>query len=82
MKTFHVHLSVRGALRWPKNKLKKLFRGAEADGHQRYLDAEEAREFLMDQLASGVEALSFGDCGNFDIKEGCRGHHGGSEGSI
>ena len=70
MKTIHVCLSIRGALKWPKRLLKGLFQYE--DG--RTMSADEAREHLMDMLSEGKEVLPMGECEGFSFKTGCPGH--------
>ena len=56
-RTFHIHLSVRGALRdFSKRQLKGmfLFEGA------RECTADEAKDHLLEALAQGKEVLPFG----------------------
>lgn len=69
----HVSVAVRGMLRWPKIMLRGAFKDPKTG---RYLTADEAREHLMDLLASGVEVLPFAGeaCVGFDPKKGCPGH--------
>lgn len=71
-KTIHVCLSVRGALKWPKTKLKRLLR----DESGAWVSADDARDWLMDQLAMGREVVQLGSkpCEGFDYKTGCPGH--------
>lgn len=71
--TFHVHLSVRGYLRGAKNsELDGLFQ--RQDGSK--LSAAEARDYLMDCLANGMEVLPLSqECEGFDFTGGgCPGH--------
>lgn len=68
--TIHTSLSVRGALTGPKRHLRWMFR----DTTGRRLTPDEAREYLLDQLAQGRELLPFGECAGFDFKTGCPGH--------
>lgn len=71
MPIYHCHVSVRGFINGPKNRLKKLF--SKDDGT--YLTPDEAREHLMDELSEGKEVLPFGTaCEGFDYKKGCPGH--------
>jgi len=71
MTTYHVSLSVRGALRRacsPKGLLA-------ADGTR--LTDKQARDALMDELAKGHELLLIAppaECPGFDFKTGCPGH--------
>ncbi|MGB4488454.1 MAG: hypothetical protein WBI95_23540 [Pseudomonas veronii] len=71
--TYHLHLSVRGALRdFTKRQLKGMFRFE--DGRE--CTAHEAREHLYGCLAQGKEVLPFGPaCDGFDFSGGgCPGH--------
>ncbi len=69
-RTVHMCLSVRGALRWPKKRLRGLF----VDENGRKTSADESRECLMDHLAQGHEVLPMGECEGFDWQKGCPGH--------
>ena len=72
--TFHVHLSVRGAIRdFSKRELGSLFKNA-ATG--RWLTADEAKDALLDNLAAGRSVLPMGaPCAGFDYAGGgCPGH--------
>ncbi|WP_447890442.1 hypothetical protein [Pseudomonas hormoni] len=72
-RTFHIHLSVRGALRdFSKRQLKGLFR---AEG-RRECTADEAKDQLLEAPAQGKEVLPFGPpCEGFDFSgNGCPGH--------
>lgn len=73
--THHMHLDVRGALRWPKSKLKGMF--VYEDGLR--LTPDEAIDHLMDELSKGHEFIPIGKCDNFDYKRGCLGHPGRGE---
>lgn len=71
-RTFHIHLSVRGAIRdFSKRQLKGMFR---VDGHE--CSADEAKDHLLEALAQGKEVLPFGPlCDGFDFTGGgCPGH--------
>lgn len=69
--TFHMALSVRGALmRWRDRDFEGVFR----DDYGRELSAQEAKAFLLSELAKGHEKIPIGKCDNFDWKEGCLGH--------
>ena len=68
----HMCLSVRGALNWPRRKLKGMFRDI-ATG--RPCSADQAREFLLDELSQGHEVIPLGSpCEGFDYRNGCPGH--------
>ena len=72
-RTFHIHLSVRGALRdFSKRQLKGMFH---FEGG-RECTAEEAKDHLLEALAQGKEVLPFGPpCDGFDFAgNGCPGH--------
>jgi hypothetical protein len=70
-RTIHVSLSVRSTLGWRDSQLQGLFRISQGGA---CLDAREAREHLMDCLASGQEFLPMGPCDGFDPLSGCPGH--------
>lgn len=70
MQMMHMCLDTRGALNWPKRELAKLVRDKVTG---RYLSADAAREWLLDELAKGHEVLPMCDCPNFDFKKGCPG---------
>lgn len=70
-RTFHMALSVRGALAAKNRDLKGWIR----DDAGRLLSPDEARDALMDELSRGNEFIPFDkSCDNFDPKSGCRGH--------
>ncbi len=71
---FHMSLSVRGALNWPKAEMRRLAKSmTKPDGSA--MTPQEAREALMDELAKGHEVVPIGTiCDNWDWKEGCKGH--------
>jgi hypothetical protein len=72
-KSYHMHLSLRGALNWPKPQFKKLLKGiTKADGSR--FTSEELREAFYDDIAAGKEVVPVGECDNFDFKTGCLGH--------
>lgn len=73
MTSYHMHIEVRGALKWPKSRLAGMFRDR-ATGKK--LTGDQVKDLLMDHLAAGHECIPCGLCDNFDYgKEGgCRGH--------
>jgi hypothetical protein len=64
-------LDIRGALRWPKRRLRGLVRDTETG---RYASADEAREWLMDRLVEGKRVLPMCECEGFSYETGCPGH--------
>ncbi len=67
----HLCISIRGALKnWNTSDFMHLFK--RDDGTT--LTAQEAREYLLDELESGKKVLPVGDCDNFDFQNGCKGH--------
>lgn len=74
MTTYHMHIEVRGALKWPKSRLKGMFRNKETGKH---LTPDEVRELLMDHLTEGHECIPCGPCDNFNHGKdgGCMGHN-------
>lgn len=68
-KIIHSGLDVRGALKWPKGKLKGMFKHESG----RFTTADESRNILLDELAEGHEILPLGPCENWDWKTGCQG---------
>ena len=74
MRTVHVCLSIRGALKWPKRDFARLAKGmVKPDGTR--MTPTEARQALIDQLDLGREVLPVGDpCQGFDYVNGCPGH--------
>lgn len=70
-KSYHMCVSVRGALNRSYRELRGLFRTD--DG--RRMTGREVKEHLMDELAKGHEVIPASKCDNFDYKgDGCRGH--------
>lgn len=72
---YHMSLCVRGALKWPKSRLKKMF--LSDDGKS--MTADQARDVLLDELSQGHEVIPMGKCDNFCFKEGCKGHEEGTQ---
>ena len=71
-RTFHIHPSVRGAIRdFTKLQLKGMFRVG-----GRECTADVAKDHLLEALALGKEVLPFGPpCEGFDFAgKGCPGH--------
>jgi hypothetical protein len=67
----HCCLDIRGAMRWPKRQLGMML--VRADGS--HASAEEAWEYLADQLAMGRRVIPLGEaCEGFDYATGCPGH--------
>ena len=69
----HCCLDVRGALSWDRRRLATIFKG---------LDADQARERLLDCVRAGYEVIPIGpECDGFDYIDGCPGHDkaGGGE---
>jgi hypothetical protein len=67
----HTCLDIRGALAWPKARLKGLLR--HDDGRE--ASSEEVHEWLCDQLAAGKRVLPMGEpCDGFSFETGCPGH--------
>lgn len=77
MRIVHMCLDTRGAIQWPKSRLKALVRDMETG---RYVSADKARAYLLDELARGHEVLPMCDCPDFDFKKGCPGKPTESEG--
>lgn len=69
-RVLHTCLSVRGALKWPKSRLKGMFRDRETG---RAISADAAREVLLEHLSQGHEVLPMCSCPGFDFKNGCPG---------
>lgn len=66
----HTSLDIRGALAWPKSRLKGLLRI-----NDRPATADEVHEWLCDQLAAGKRVLPMGEaCDGFSFETGCPGH--------
>jgi len=73
--TYHVHLSVRAALRdFSRKELASLFQSTKTG---KSLSVDEAKEVLYDHLAQGHEVIPLGPvCAGFDwTGKGCPGHH-------
>lgn len=74
-RTIHCCLSVRGALRWNKRKLRQALKWIRKDDGSPYRDADELRDAFFDELAQGHEVIPMAkDCPGFDFKTGCPGH--------
>lgn len=73
----HMCIDVRGALR---NYKASLWRGVVSRENGTRMTANEAREWLMDQLAMGRKVIPFGKpCDGFSYETGCPGHEGPSK---
>ncbi len=72
--SYHISLCVRGALmNWELRQFRGMFR--RDDGTE--MTPREAKSALMDELIAGHEVLPYGDCDNWDWKQGCQGHREG-----
>lgn len=70
-RTVHLCVDIRGLMRRPKKDLKNWFR--KPDG--RYATADEAWDYLADELAQGRRVLPYGAaCEGFSYETGCPGH--------
>ena len=73
----HVSLDVRGALRWSKRQMARMFVKPSTG---KYATANEVHEYLCEELAKGHEKLPLAkDCEEFDYKTGCPGHDAPAE---
>lgn len=67
----HCCIDIRGMLWWPKRRL----RGLMVDDAGKRLTPEQAREYLLDQIALGRRVLPLGgECEGFSYETGCPGH--------
>ena len=68
----HVCLDIQGYLQnhTKKSEYAKLFR----KDNGTLMSADEAKRYLLDQLALGRKVLPFGECDGFDFETGCPGH--------
>ncbi len=66
----HCCLDIRGAMKWPKRQLGKMFREPKSGA---YLSADAAWALLADELAKGHKVLAMCDCPDFDPQTGCPG---------
>ena len=73
-KSYHVSLSVRGALRWSQREFRDALKWMSNDEGAPFASVDELREALMDELSKGREHVKCGGCDNFDPKTGCLGH--------
>lgn len=72
MPTYCCCLDVRGALTtMTKRELGRMFRNATTG---KSLNADAARDHLLDQVAQGRKVIPLGPCDNFDYTRGCQGH--------
>lgn len=70
----HCCLSVRGALRWDKRKLRQMTSVIVPKDSPKFTP-DGLRDWLMDQLSQGREVIPIGAlCDGFDYKTGCPGH--------
>ena len=67
----HMSIDIRGALRWNRGMLRRLL--LRDDGST--ASADEALEFLLDDLGKGRKMLPIGTpCEGFSYETGCPGH--------
>ena len=72
MISYHMHLDVCDAIRWPKKRLKGMFRH---ETENRSMTADEVIDELTLQLLHGRKVIPVGQCDNFDYSGGgCLGH--------
>ena len=70
-KGYHIHVSIRGALKERGCNLTKMF----TDENGRRATVNEIKEYLHQCLAEGIEVLPIGKpCEGFNHKTGCPGH--------
>jgi hypothetical protein len=70
---FHLSQSVKGALRnWKAKDWKNNAKFFSIDGKR--VSADALKDAFLTMLQEGIEAISVGDCDNFDPKKGCLGH--------
>lgn len=68
----HMCLDVRGAMMWPKSRLKGMFRHVVTGKPCTYA---ESMESLMDHVAQGHIVIPIGnECDGFSYETGCPGH--------
>lgn len=68
---YHLCLDIRGVLmNWSNRELQNCFR----HDNGRRMSAQEAKYFLMDELAKGRKVIPTCECDNFDYQRGCQGH--------
>lgn len=70
-RTVHLSVVVRRAILWPSEHLRVMFKDDKGD----FLDADAAREALLDQLEAGHRHIPVGPaCDGFSYLTGCPGH--------
>lgn len=73
-KTYHMCMSVRGVLLWPKSEQRRGLKYITKDDGTPFRTTDELRNALLDELAKGHEVIPMEICDNFDWKKGCQGH--------
>ena len=71
--SYHMSLSVRGALNWDKKMQRDACKWITKDDGTKFTP-DGLRDMFMNLLAEGKEVIPIGSCDNFDFKEGCLGH--------
>jgi hypothetical protein len=70
-KMYHLCLDIRGALlNWNDREM----RGVLQHDDGRPMNAREAKNALMDEIAKGRKVIPCSPCDNFDYQRGCQGH--------
>ena len=72
MTTRHMRLDIRGCLK--NTAYPSGFRDLVRDDDGNTLSPEDAREWLLDELAKGHKFLPVSDCEGFSFETGCPGH--------
>jgi len=74
MTSYHMHISIKGALSMSDKDFKRSYKGVFSDDSGRSLSITEAKAELISELAKGHEIVPSNGCDNFDWKTGCKGH--------
>lgn len=79
MTSFHMHISIRGALRMTPEEFAQAYQGVFTDESGRTLSLVEAHAELQRELALGHEIIPSVGCNNYDWVHGCLGHEEAKE---
>lgn len=74
MTTYHIHVSIPGALALTPKDFAKNYNNVFYDDNGKPMTATEARKALEEELAKGHKIIPSSGCDNFNWEKGCLGH--------
>lgn len=73
----HIHSTIDDLLAMPLSDFERQFRGCCTGDDGKVLTTQEARTELVGMKYRGIGVVMYGDCDNWDLQTGCRGHQEG-----